>query len=61
MSSSRPESIEDLFQVLVEKGDSEYGGEKVTQLEHALQAAGRLQVAHLIKGHTTLTPHRGRR
>ena len=48
MSSSRPESIEDLFQVLVEKGDSEYGGEKATQLEHALQAAGRLQVAHLI-------------
>jgi hypothetical protein len=28
MSSSRPESIEDLFQVLVEKGDSEYGGEQ---------------------------------
>ena len=61
MSSSRPESIEDLFQVLVEKGDSEYGGEKVTQLEHALQAAGRLQVAHLIHSVTTLTPPRGGR
>ena len=31
--------MEDLFQVLAERGNSEYGGERVTQLEHALQTA----------------------
>lgn len=34
MSSSRPESIEDLFQILVEKGDSEYGDDTVRARMH---------------------------
>lgn len=31
--------VDDILKLLAEHGDSEYGGEAVTQLEHALQAA----------------------
>ena len=32
-------SVDDVIRLFEEHGDSEYGGEQVTQLEHALQAA----------------------
>ena len=32
-------TVDDCIQLLTERGDSEYGGEAVTQLEHALQCA----------------------
>jgi phosphonate degradation associated HDIG domain protein len=34
-----PSTIKDIIELFRQKGDSEYGGEKVTQLEHALQTA----------------------
>ena len=39
MSDQQPSAISRILQLFEEKGDSEYGGEAVTQLEHALQCA----------------------
>jgi phosphonate degradation associated HDIG domain protein len=39
MADSLSPIVEDVFRLFRERGDSEYGGEAVTQLEHALQAA----------------------
>jgi phosphonate degradation associated HDIG domain protein len=39
MSSERGQIVEQVLRLFRERGDSEYGGEAVTQREHALQAA----------------------
>jgi phosphonate degradation associated HDIG domain protein len=38
-SDSRHSAIEEIITLFRQRGDSQYGGEAVTQLEHALQAA----------------------
>jgi phosphonate degradation associated HDIG domain protein len=39
MAASRQPSTDAVIELFMQRGDSEYGGEAVTQLEHALQAA----------------------
>ena len=39
MASGSTQIVDEIFSLFADRGDSEYGGENVTQIEHALQCA----------------------
>lgn len=45
MTQQLPQSVDDLLEIWAERGGSQYGGEAVTQLEHALQTACLAEIA----------------